>query len=98
VKRITGDFRESVCQKIWGHLQRENPEMRKAFTLDQSGFTHSGQTITAAFQKERVWQNVYFQIFQRGWIRYEHMVPRGGMAALSDAGKYPAGATPSKCI
>jgi hypothetical protein len=45
--------------------------LRKEFVLDQKGFTHSGQVITATFEGKRVWQKVYFQVFQRRWIRYE---------------------------
>jgi hypothetical protein len=43
----------------------------KAYALDQRGFTHSGQTVTATFQRETVWQNLYFQVFQKRWIKYE---------------------------
>jgi hypothetical protein len=78
VAQISGEFRNYVCQNItpghtietvWEHLQRENPELRKAYTLDQAGFTDSGQAMTATFQGGRVWQGVYFQVFQKRWIR-----------------------------
>jgi hypothetical protein len=59
-----------TVEAIWNCLQQGNPELRKAYTLDQSGFTHSGQVITATFQGERVWQGVYFQVFQKRWIHY----------------------------
>jgi hypothetical protein len=79
VEQISGEFRNYACQNItpghtvetvWEHLQRANPELRKAFTLDQTGFTHSGQGITAVFQRGKVWQGVHFQVFQKRWIRY----------------------------
>jgi hypothetical protein len=79
-EQVSGEFKEIICQNItpghtvetaWAHLQRENPELRGAFNLDKSGLTHSGLVITAEIQKTRVWQKVYFQVFQKRWIRYE---------------------------
>jgi hypothetical protein len=81
VEQMSGEFKVYICQyftpghmigTVWEHLQRENPELRKEFILDQTGPTHSGQVITATIQRIEVWQNVYFQVFQNGWIRYEN--------------------------
>jgi hypothetical protein len=65
VEQISGEFRNYVCpnvtpghtvETVWEHLQRENPDLRKEFVLDQSGFAHSGQVITVTFERKNVWQ------------------------------------------
>jgi hypothetical protein len=77
VEQVSGGPRDYVCQNItpghmvnqvWEYLQGDNPELRKEFILDQSGYTHSGQVITAKIRMTKVWQHVSFQVFQMRWI------------------------------
>jgi hypothetical protein len=81
VEQISGEPRDYIypnitprhmVNQVWEYLQGENPELRREFILDQTGFTHSGQVITAKIQTMKAWQNQSFPVIHKRWIRYEN--------------------------